>query len=448
MTAPATTTSAGRGPWPVRALRSFVTGISAVGTKELRGRMRGRRAFAIVTVYLLVLSAFAYGVSVYLQRQAAISADQSNGLGGPIVAGISGGSGGIMLSADVGHAIFSGLLLVLTLLVVVLAPALTTGAISMEREKGTIDLLVTTPLSTLGMVIGKLLSALGYVLLLILASVPVMAVVFVFGGVGPDDLLRAYALLIATAFGMGALGLFISALTRRTQTATVLTLIVVLVMILGSAAVHELWKVLATEPAKPGTTAITVGKADRAPEALLWLNPVVGDLDLICTTAPGGYDVDTCGYVASVTGTPFFAPVTSSTFDCPPNADCAAVERFGGFGLGGVALPVPAPMAANGVAFAAADAPAAVPGGGTTADDTAPGTLPQFGFPRDTFWPRTALAFVVAGIVLTILSAQLVAPTRRLGWLKRRRARRGPADALVWAPLAGADTSTPVEEDA
>ena len=42
----------------------------------------------------------------------------------------------------------------------VLAPAFTTGAISLEREKQTLDLLVTTPLSTLGMVIGKLFSAL------------------------------------------------------------------------------------------------------------------------------------------------------------------------------------------------------------------------------------------------------------------------------------------------
>ena len=48
--------------------------------------------------------------------------------------------------------IFSGLLLVETLLVLVLAPAFTTGAISLEREKQTLDLLVATPLSTLGMV--------------------------------------------------------------------------------------------------------------------------------------------------------------------------------------------------------------------------------------------------------------------------------------------------------
>ena len=107
----------------------------------------------------------------------------------------------------------------------VLAPAFTTGAISLEREKQTLDMLVTTPLSTLGMVIGKLFSALAYVFLLILASLPLASLVFVFGGVGPEDLIRAYAFLFALAFGMGAIGLFVSALVKRTQTATVVTFV-------------------------------------------------------------------------------------------------------------------------------------------------------------------------------------------------------------------------------
>ena len=59
---------------------------------------------------------------------------------------------------------------------------------------------------------------------------PADGLVFVFGGVGPEDLLRAYVLLFALAFGMGAIGLFISALVKRTQTATVLTFVVVLVL--------------------------------------------------------------------------------------------------------------------------------------------------------------------------------------------------------------------------
>ena len=107
---------------------------------------------------------------------------------------------------------FGALVLVETLLVVFLAPAFTSGAISLEREKQTLDMLAATPISSLAIVVGKLLSALAYVFLLIAASIPLTAIVFVFGGVGPDDVLRAYAVLIVTALGLGSMGLFISAL--------------------------------------------------------------------------------------------------------------------------------------------------------------------------------------------------------------------------------------------
>lgn len=416
-----------RGSRPARAIRAFATGVGAVGSKELRGRMRGRRAFFVLTVYLLLLSTFAYGIYAYLRQQAAIESEQL------LAQGVLNGVADMALSADIGHAIFSGLLLVLTLLVLVLAPAFTTGAISMEREKQTIDLLVTTPLSTLGMVIGKLASALTYVFLLILASVPLMAVVFVFGGVGPEDLVRAYALLFATAFGMGAIGLFISALTRRTQTATVLTLIVVLGITLGSAAVHEFWKVLTTETAKTQAGFVPVQRSGQAPVALLWLNPFVGGMDLICTTAPGGYDPDTCDYVAEVTGTPFFS---TNSNDCTLGRPCAVDDTRGGV----MFKAVPAQGAAD--VFAVADAVAVVGDGGPVppvADDVAPDQpLSTFGFPRDRVWPQIAATFVVLGIILTLLSAQLVAPTRR--WRLRRRT--APAGG-AWGTPTGIVASEP-----
>jgi ABC-type transport system involved in multi-copper enzyme maturation permease subunit len=309
----------------------FWHAISAVSIKELRGRMRGRRAFVVLTIYLLLLALFAFGIYFYLKQQAA------TGTGSVGVPGIDpsfpgfpgmpfpGGqtlANGTALSAGIGHGIFSGLLLLETLLVLVLAPAFTTGAISIEREKQTLDLLVTTPLSTMGMIIGKLFSALTYVFVLILASIPLASLVFVFGGVGPDDLVRAYVFLFALAFGMGAVGLFISALVRRTQTATVMTFVLVLVFSIGTAAAHQFWQVAARQ-SSTGSSVLT--QRARAPEALLWLNPFVADLDMVCTTAPDSYH-SSCEYISSVTGRPYFgvratrfanATSTSSTGRAP-----------------------------------------------------------------------------------------------------------------------------------
>lgn len=375
-----------------RRLASFWSGISAVSIKELRGRMRGRRAFVVVTIYLLLLSVFAFAIYTYLKQQAATTSIFNNVGGMPrddfgFDPSIMTNTG-TALGATIGHSIFGGLLFVETLLVLVLAPAFTSGAISLEREKQTLDLLITTPLSTLGMVVAKLLSALTYVFLLILASIPLASLVFVFGGVGPEDLVRGYVLLFALAFGMGAIGLFISALVRRTQTATVITFVVVLGLSIGSMAVHEFWKVAS----RTGSTTNVFGnptsllRPGSVPEAVLWLNPFVGDLDLICTTAPTSYH-ESCAYVSSVTGRPYFGSTIQTVVPQP-----GAVINFDGAGK--------------------ADLPVA---GG----EAAPPTLEQqqqltsLGFPRDTFWPKSAAAFVIVGLLLTVASTQLVSPTRR-----------------------------------
>ncbi|MEP7379772.1 MAG: ABC transporter permease subunit, partial [Chloroflexota bacterium] len=325
--------------------------------------------------------------------------------------------------------IFGGLLILETLLVLVLAPAFTTGAISLEREKQTLDLLVTTPLSTLGMVIGKLFSALVYVFLLIIASIPLASLVFVFGAVGPDDLVRAYLFLFALAFGMGALGLFVSALVRRTQTATVFTFVLVLVLSIGTAAAHQFWQVAARSTSQSSGLLLT-SRSGRAPEALLWLNPFVADLDMVCATAPDTYHLS-CEYVSSVTGRPYFgSPTNTQTF--PPI-----------FRGGPVTQPAPAPnvpnsggIVVNGVGVAqpvAVDCPprdlcvgtGVVPGTGEDASQAL-----SFGFPRDTFWPKSATAFVVLGIVLTLLAAQLVSPTRRLRFSRPKFRRPSPPKTI------------------
>jgi ABC-type transport system involved in multi-copper enzyme maturation permease subunit len=379
-----------------RRLGGFGSAVSAVAAKELRGRMRGRRAFVVVTIYLVLLSAFAFGIYAYLKQQSAlnVATDPVFGIPRPGLPTFLG-YGDAGLSASIGHALFSGLLMIETLLVLVLAPAFTSGAISMEREKQTLDLLVATPLSTLGMVIGKLLSALTYVFLLIIASIPLASLVFVFGGVGPEDLVRGYAVLFALAFGMGALGMLISALVRRTQTATVLTYVLVLALTIGSVGIHQ-FLVVVTQ-SQPTGNVIVAQQRHKSPEALLWLNPFVADLDLVCATSPGSYHI-TCSYMSMVTGRPYFGSQfqNSGGFEVD-------VMRGGGFDeFPRPAMPIVQPAT----------------------------TSTSFGFPRDTFWPKSALAFTVVGLLATLLAAQLVAPTRRLSL--RRPFRR----AAVVVPLA------------
>jgi ABC-type transport system involved in multi-copper enzyme maturation permease subunit len=350
------------------SVRDVANGIVAIGVKELRGRMRGRRAFVVLTVHLVLVAGFAWMVEAFAERAVQFG-------------------GSISASADIGRELFMALTVLLTIIVLVLAPASTAGAISLEREKQTLDLLSTTPISSLAIVLGKLLSALTWVFLLLLASIPVMSLVFTFGGVGPEDLVRAYVVLVFTALGFGAMGLFFSALVRRTQAATMINLVTTIALTVGATIVFVFWSVVIpqTDP-QTGAPRDLSSPLARPPEALLWFNPVVAEIDVMCGTETGFGG--TCQIIGAVTGR----------------------------GTGGTA---PSPVAAPNAGFS---------GGGDTvilADTSAaPGTgvAPDIGVPlgvgRDTYWPRSVLAMVIVSILMIIGSAQLVSPTRR--WQIRR----------------------------
>ena len=366
-------------PHPLQAVRLGFSGIAAVGVKELRGRMRGRRAFVILTLYLLFLAGFAWAWQLIAQR----TYENSGSLYGGSAA---------FASALIGQEIFGALLLVETLLVVFLAPAFTAGAISMEREKQTLDMLTATPISSLAIVIGKLFSALTYVFILIVASIPLTAMVFVFGGVGPDEVLRGYVILLVSAIGLGSLGLFISAVMQRTQAATVVTFFGVLALTMGTIFVVLFWTTMAgVSPNQPVFRNAGIGPIKgRPPEQILWFNPFAAQYDVICGASDGygGW----CSRLAEVT-------------------NGAISIGIGGGATGGTTTPTIDP----GIGVA----PGGFVDGKAIVNDVAP--VQPFGIRRDTFWPRSVAAWLVLSTILILASVQLVSPTRRWrpGFLRR-----------------------------
>jgi ABC-2 type transport system permease protein len=181
--------------------------------KELRSRMRGVRAFAILTGVLLLLA----GVSYVFYRIVLATTIYSS----------------TPVSPQIGHTLLVGLAVVELLMVCFITPAVTAGAISSEKERLTYEMLLATPLRPASILWGKLISALGYVFLLILAAVPMASLVFTFGGVTPLDMVKALIMLTATAVTLGVIGVTLSAWLGRTVRATVFSYGVVLGLLLG-----------------------------------------------------------------------------------------------------------------------------------------------------------------------------------------------------------------------
>jgi ABC-2 type transport system permease protein len=188
---PAPTTAPAR---PRPSLRGWLTR-NPVVLKELRGRMRGPRAFVVLTTYLLLMSGFV--TLLYVVYIASTNNVYSN-----------------PGSQLIGKFVFGAVVGIELLLVCFIAPAFTAGSISGEREHQTYDLLRTTLLTASQLVLGKLASALSYILLLLVAAVPLQSLAFLLGGVALEEVLIATVLLVATAFLFGTSGIFFSSFMR------------------------------------------------------------------------------------------------------------------------------------------------------------------------------------------------------------------------------------------
>jgi hypothetical protein len=161
--------------------------------------MRGRRGFIILTLYLALLS-----VAVILLYALYATSLESFGRA----------AGG-----QIGRVLFIGVLIVQMFMVVFGSPSATTSAITSERENMTFDLLRTTLISPRALILGKLSSALSYVVLLLLAGIPLQSIAFLFGGVSEIEILLSAVTLIVTSIGFGAVGIYYSAILKKTVAA-------------------------------------------------------------------------------------------------------------------------------------------------------------------------------------------------------------------------------------
>lgn len=231
--------------------------------KELRSRMRGRRAFVILTIYLALMGGL---ISLVYWGY------------------ISGSPGPTSVARDAGKFILAMVLAVEVFLVAFIAPSFTAGSISGERERQTFDLLRTTLLTPSEIVWGKLVSALSYVLLLLVASIPLQGLAFLLGGVDWLELLLAQLLVLTAAVVFALVGLWASAVWHSTLSASVATYLIALGLTFGlPLLVALLAAIVGNVVSSPGrawqiaiTYALILAAALNLPAAL-----IVSDIFLV-----------------------------------------------------------------------------------------------------------------------------------------------------------------------
>ena len=123
-------------------------------------------------------------------------------------------------------------------LILFIMPSLTAGSISGERERKTLDLMMTTEMTTADIIIGKLIASLSMIFILVISSTPITALVFVYGGVTISDILLLFLCYFIEAIFIGSIGIYASSICKRTTVSTALTYGFVVLLSFGTIAIN------------------------------------------------------------------------------------------------------------------------------------------------------------------------------------------------------------------
>jgi ABC-2 type transport system permease protein len=211
--------------------------------KEYRSRMRTWRSPLAMMVYILLIG----------------------GLGFAVFSSMANANAGIGGGSNYGQVLFTSLVIFQVILLTFITPALTAGAISSERERQTIDLLFVTRIPPFSIIWGKLLASMSFVVLLLVLSVPIFSLVFLFGGIELDQVLYAFLVTLVTALTLGLIGIAFSTWLRRSLAATVASYVAAFVLLFGTLGFGLIFP---TEIDPKSTKAPT-------PPAVTYLSPLI-----------------------------------------------------------------------------------------------------------------------------------------------------------------------------
>ena len=144
------------------------------------------------------------------------------------------------------------------ILICLLAPLFMAGTIGSEQVSRTFDILLTTPLSNLQIVLGSLLGRLFFVLALLVSGLPLFAVLLIFGGVPIAAVFVCFVASAATALLVGSVAVALSVLRAGGRK----IIYVFVISIAGYLVVSYLLDVFLVRPFSP------------RPNSTTWLTPL------------------------------------------------------------------------------------------------------------------------------------------------------------------------------
>jgi ABC-2 type transport system permease protein len=190
-----------------------MSNILAIANKELRSYFASPIAYIVIGLFAALYGFFFWAILQYFVAQS-MQMGQF-GMQGP-------------QSMNVNQQLIRPLVQNVTILVLFLMPMVTMRTYSEEKRSGTIELLLTSPLSDFQIIMGKFLGAMALYLVMLAVSLIHIAILFIYGHPEWKPILTAYLGLVLLGGCFISLGLFISSLTKNQIVAGIVTFAVFL----------------------------------------------------------------------------------------------------------------------------------------------------------------------------------------------------------------------------
>ncbi len=186
--------------------------IAAIAHKEIRSYFASPIAYVVVGLFALLFGWFyAWGVAYFVRQSMQMQ-----------MQGMTGGG------LNVNQMLIRPLLLNASVYVLFVLPMVTMRTYSEEKRSGTIELLLTSPITDLEIIAGKFLGALALYGCMLLVTAVYVGLLFRFGNPEWGQVATGYLGLVLMGGCFIALGLFISSLTRNQIVAAMITFAVFL----------------------------------------------------------------------------------------------------------------------------------------------------------------------------------------------------------------------------
>ena len=130
------------------------------------------------------------------------------------------------------------LMCVQAVILYVVIPVITASSVSGERERQTLDIMLTTPVKPIQIIAGKLATAITQVFLFVFSSLPMISLAFLFGGIGWVNLIYMLGVMLVISIFAGSIGIFCSSVFKKTLPSIIVTLVIELAFVFGTLILY------------------------------------------------------------------------------------------------------------------------------------------------------------------------------------------------------------------